>query len=137
MTMIYHFAFHQYYALQGLRIRGEERKPECEGISMMNEEHFSILNTYWKPLQPNYAIFHIISFRIHQYSSNDDIVRKYHSEFKKKNWPEVYYILYIIKCMEFMRERERVEGCEKGEVNIVQNLCLDRGGGVTTTTRHH
>ena len=62
MTMIYHFAFHQYYALQGLRIRGEERKPECEGISMMNEEHFSILNTYWKPLQPNYAIFHIISF---------------------------------------------------------------------------
>ena len=40
---------------------------------MMYGEHFSILNTYWKPLQPNYAIFHIISFR-KQYSSCDDIL---------------------------------------------------------------
>ena len=57
-----------------INIITKERKPECKGISMMYEEHFSILNTYWKPLQPNYAIFHIISFRIHQCSSSDDNV---------------------------------------------------------------
>ena len=47
-----------------LKIEGAAGQADCEGLSMMYGEHFSVLNTYWKPPQPKYAICYVISFKI-------------------------------------------------------------------------
>lgn len=90
-----------------LKIEGAAGQADCEGLSMMYGEHFSVLNTYWKPPQPKYAICYIISFKI---QPRDKVV-------------VIMLVSLITECW-FVRQREwvTVAWCHGGEVTLYRPL---------------